>query len=305
MVFKVCLNAFRGKLGVVISIILILSCVYNYIKSSYFMCKLEKCSNVIMALFPRTIAIACVISRIVVIYNSFSAIFKYDNKIEVYEHHFPVQADKTIYRYIFIAVIVFFCFILIIPINLYRLYLIYYNIQDNALIAFFCFMYLQNINICVTEIQFILYCFGLYQKFQSINEDMSVLRSKTIVMNKYPLILKSDQPHSNHADSAFNNYSSSSMKECTFVNSIELLKMRHKFVSNSVADLNDLYNIQLTISLSTLLLMMLIDIYDVISMNFNSTKSEIQLCVWLIQYSFRFCMILLITNATTRQVILD
>lgn len=122
---------------------------------------------------------------------------------------------------------------------------------------------------------------------------MLVLRSKTIVI----LILNYNElhdTHGGHADSAdsLDDYSSpNSMKECTFVNNIELLKMRHQFVSNTVTDLNYLYNIQLAISLSILLLMTLIDIYDVMSMDFKSTKTKIQQYAWLVQYSFRFCMI--------------
>lgn len=65
------------------------------------MCKLEKFNDMmttamVMALFRRTVAITCTVSKITVTYNNLSAIFKYEIKIEEYEHTFRYTPTKRI-----------------------------------------------------------------------------------------------------------------------------------------------------------------------------------------------------------------
>lgn len=298
-------------LDIMISIILMLSAIYNYTKSSYVMCIVtSKCNNqtstTMCAMFPRVVAIACMISRITVTYKNMSAISNYKMKIKKYEHYFPINATKELFKRLIIVSIVFTYVILILPINVYRIYLLCQHYADDiVIIIFFSFMYIQNASMCITELQFIMYCFGLYQTFQLINEEISVLRSKTIVANKYPLVLKSNEDNKNSIVTVRrdDDFSSPITKDCPLVNSIELLKFRHQYVRVTVFDLNELYGIQLGLSLSVLFIMSLFDIYEVMSNEFNITKTNLLFYGWLLQYSFRFCTIILIIHITTTQVI--
>ena len=171
----------------------------------------------------------------------------------------------------------------------------------------FIMMYMQNAYICMIELQFITLGFSLYQKFQSINEDMCVLKSKSIVTNRYPWVLKPEPfgRGDSIGSEIFNdeNNFSSSTQQFSLANTVQLLRTRHKFVSNLINDLNNLYNMQLALSLSLLFIISLLDIYEVLLTGLAITSLHIILLSgWLLQYSFRFCMIVLIPHATAKQV---
>ncbi|KAE9523431.1 hypothetical protein AGLY_015983 [Aphis glycines] len=193
------------------------------------------------------------------------------------------------------------CAILILPVNGLRIYLLYDQFRDSAMVLFFSIMYLQNISLCITELQFIAYCFGLYLKYRSINEDMAILKSRTITINRYPSALNPGK-YNSICDSSGSNYDiCQTIKECQLVNSIESFRMRHRFVSDSVNDLNDIYSIQLGLSLFILLVMALFDIYEVVLTEYNIFQTYEMLLMWLSQYAFRFSMIVLTTHFTTKQ----
>ncbi|XP_015369075.1 PREDICTED: putative gustatory receptor 28b [Diuraphis noxia] len=139
----------------------------------------------------------------------------------------------------------------------------------------------------MTELQFLVYCFGLYVKYQSINEDLSAIKSETISMNRYPFVLKSEEHKS--------------IEVRPSVRSIELLKMRHQFVCQLVSDLNKIYSIQLGMSISVLFIMLLFDIYDVVATKLIKTKTLLLLYGWLTQYIFRFAIVILMSHVTTKQ----
>lgn len=302
---KLYLNKLRINLEVLISVIIVLSCIYNYVKASEIMCKLDRCltqtTETLLVIFPRSVAIASSVSRITAMYKSKNAAPKYKKKIEEYEFYFPISIEKKKCRRIFVAVIIFFYVSIILPINLYRLYLISRYNGESIVIFFFFFIYIQNWSLCITEIQFIHCCFGLYQKFQLINEEMFTLKSITIIKNRYPLVLKSKESTKNSKI-----YSSEDFlwktKQPSFDNCIELLKFRHQFVSNSITDLNELYGVQVGVSISVLFIMSLFDIYEVVTTKSNVTKTYTLLYGWMLQYTSRFCAIVLTTHVTTRQV---
>lgn len=308
---KFYLLKYRGHLELTISIIILLTCIYIFIEPSHVTCTVHDCMNQrsssIRKMFPRTVAVACLISKIANMYNNISAFFVYEKQIERYEFYFPTHDCKNNVRRLFIIITISLYIIIILPINVMRLYFIFKQNEKYVSIVFFTTMYVQNACICVIELQFITRCFSLYQKFQSINEDLYGLKSKSIVTSSYPWILK---PESFGRDDScgskfFNdkNDFSTSTNEFTLANNIELLRTRHKFVSDMISDLNKLYNIQLALSLSVLFVMALLDIYVVLFTRFDITRSHlILLSGWLLQYSFRFCVIVLTPHATTKQV---
>lgn len=294
---------------IVFSILLLLSCIHNCVYAAYIVCLLEICnsstSKMVWALFPRVVATTCMISRFMIIYNNINEISKYKTKIKNYELHFPVNTQQENFHRFFIIILTTTCIILILSTNIYRIILLYYHVKRIEIIILHLLMYVQNFSMCVTELQFVGYCFGLFLKFKSINEEMSIMKLKTINANKYPLILKPDDHIISHCVGLDCNDDLCWRIKVQPVagNTVELLKMRHQFVSNAVKFLNEMYGIQLGLSLCTLFLMSLFDIYDVVSGDFNVSTTNVLLYGWVMQYSFRFCMIVLIPHATTKQVI--
>lgn len=305
--FKKCLIKFYNYLSIGFSIILLLSCVYNYVNATHIIYILEiynsSTSTVVWALFPRAVAIACMISRCTVMYKNINDIILYEKKVKEYELYFPVNVCQNNYRCFFLIIIVTFCVVVILPVNIYRVCSLYYQYKNSKITILFLLMYVQNLSMCMTELKFVGHCFGLYQKFKLINEEMSVLKTKTILLNKYPLILKPEEHCNTHCiELEPNGDIFWKIKVHSLMNKIELLKMRHQFVSDAVKNLNELYGIQLGLSLCILFIMSLFDIYDVVSGDYNITSSNMLLYGWLMQYSFRFCMIVLISHTTTKQV---
>jgi len=290
--FKFFHNKLYRNIGLLISMFVLLSCFYTYIEAPNVMCLLNVCKNstitTMVSMFPRAVAIACTISRITVMYKSVSGMAKYKKKIKEYEVYYPITVDKENSRRFLIIVIVFLYSILILPFNVFRMFLIYYYFKNIKMIVYILLMYIQNVSMSMTEIQFMAYCFGLYAKFQSINEDMSTIKSKTISINRYPFVLKSEEHKS--------------VEVYPSVRSIELLKMRHQFVCESVSDLNEIYSIQLGMSISVLFIMLLFDIYEVVTSELVKTKSLFLLYGWLTQYIFRFIVVILMSHITTKQV---
>jgi len=301
-------NALYYNVKVVISIILVFSCVYSSVVAPHYMCKLNKCTTstytILIPMFPRAVAFVCMLSTIVVMYKNVNATFQYEKKIKRYEIYYPADVGKAHFR-IFIIVTVSLYVILVLPFNVIRIYFLYDHFRDKSMVLFFTLMYVQNASICITELQFIAHCFALYQKYRSINEDMAVLKSRTIVANRYPTVLNSGKYNSIRGGSNSNDDVCQQIKECQLVNSVESLKMRHRFVSDSVSDLNDIYCAQLGLSLFLLLVMTLFDIYGVMFTEYYMTEMYWLLYVWFLQYGFRFCMIVLTTHVTTKQVIVN
>jgi len=285
-------NKFCSNIGLLISMFVLFSCVYNYIEAPNVMCTLNSCKNptisTMVSMFPRAVAIACMISRITVMYKNVSVMAKYKKKIKEYEVYYPITVDKKNSQRFLTIVIVFLYSMLILPVNVYRMYLIFHYYKNTKIIVYISLMYIQNVSMSITEIQFLVHCFGLYAKFQSINEDMSTIKSKTISINRYPFVLKSEEHKS--------------VEVYPSVRSIELLKMRHQFVCESVSDLNEIFSIQLGMSISVLFIMLLFDIYEVVTNEVVKTKSLILLYGWLTQYIFRFVVVILMSHITTKQV---
>lgn len=109
-------------------------------------------------------------------------------------------------------------------------------------------MYAQNMSICSMEIHFVLHCFGLYQKCILINEDMAVMKLETVNTYWYPVVLQSRETSDiccinlkTNDDSRANVYKLSSV--------IEILRLRHQFVREAFRVLNNLYGIQVGMSL--------------------------------------------------------
>lgn len=304
-----CLNKLKMYVEMVYSVLLVISCVYTYLRAPVVIYSLSSASNSavigIISMFSRSIAIVCLISRITILYKSASDFIVYKKKIECYELYYPVELLKKKVQRIFAISITLAYIAIIFPLNIYRIYLIYRNFRNMILVLFYMMMYLQNISICWTEICFVTHCIGLYLKFQTINNEMAELKSESIIENKFPIVLqtKGCNNHLTNPESTVGCVSSTSSVH-NLANSIELLRIRHQFVRGTVIELNNLYGIQIVLSVCVLFVMALFDIYAEVTNKDKVTKTHLLFYGWLLQYSFRFCIIVLSTHVTTKQVYL-
>lgn len=223
---------------------------------------------------------------------------KYKNNLDKYELYIPLNIYKKKYR-LFTIMITFAYIIIILPINVVRISLLYYTLSDIRICLFQTMMYIQNMSICWTEIFFITRCFGLYQHFKLINEEITVMKSKTIIANNYPVILQAVET----SNKIICQDLYPSIIDCHQLqaNRIEFLRMRHQFIRNLVGKLNNLYGVQLGLSLCVLFIMSIIDIYGELSNNFKS-RSKVLIYGWMLQYVLRFYAIIMTTHSTTKQV---
>jgi len=294
--FKFCSNKLRFYLEIMSSITLAMTCVYSCLNSSTYICTLVTCKDALItsvnSMFPRIIAVACFVSKISTMIKNITDFNKYNHKIKEYELYFPINVSQKLSWNIFTIFIGFAYISIILPLNIVRLYLIHYNKHTIEILIFFTTMYIQNWSICLIEIGYIARCFGLYQKFQIINEELAVLKTETISKNKYPVVLRNEI----HSDIV------NSPQYHTLATSIELLRMKHQFVRGALRDLNKLYGTQLGLSLVFLFILVLFDIYgEVISKN-AKTRSKIFIYGWILQYTFRCVAIIYTSHYTTKQV---
>lgn len=311
---------FFRNLEIFFSLALIITCIYSNIVIfpdwSDWVCKTEaKCNKSLISahvktIFPRTVAIVCMVSRIkTLLYDVKNRYGKYRSKIEAYEVYFPNGTGETNAYQTFVFLIVVTYAVIILPTNVVRVYFVNrnrYNSHSSATI-WFTLMYIQNGSICSSELHFMARCFGLYQKFRLINDDMDALKSEAVIVNRYPLVLQRStaaERGRNHArHTPYNGILSPQRVAVNMTaGSIELLRMRHQFVRDVFRDLSDLYGIQLALSLCALFLMTLCVCYgEYFSVNSREWYSSL-FYGWVLQFSFRFCAIVLTAHFTTKQV---
>ncbi|XP_025202804.1 uncharacterized protein LOC112599894, partial [Melanaphis sacchari] len=293
-------NAFVGRcrqrLEALFSLTLITGCLFNIALSPYCMCAMESCHEKVAevlvqvnTVLPRTLAVVCLVSRAKTMLHSASGAFsEYEKRTRKYKTCFPDGAGSA-----FVAFVVSVYAVTALPTNAYRLYMIHRDVGDRTVTVFFVLMYAQNLCTCSSEIHYVARCYGLYRRFCRINEDVSALKSATVVANRYPTALLF-QPSASHV-------SPPAAVTRPTADSVELLRMRHQCVRDAVGDLNDLYGVQLLLSLCVLCVMTVVDSYGEIFGVYTLAQSQVFLYAWLVHYLFRFCTIVLTTHFTMKQ----
>jgi hypothetical protein len=303
--FKLNLIKLRNYVEIIMSTILMFSSIFCFVNAPFVVCVFDECENLsktnILTIYPRSIAMSCLLSRITMMHKKAHSLKKYEKKIKDYEILYPISRNKNNVRRKTIAAIIAVCAVTIVPINVYRLISINMNYSRNITV-YFGLMYTQNMSQCVSELFFCAHCFELFQRFQIINEEMSALKSEIILKNNYPLILKTDKFDHNYIRLSSKSNCSLMIKAYPLVRMIEQLKLRHKCISNAVRKLNNMYDLLLGLSLGALFLMTLSVFYNIFSTSNRTEKHYTFYCFWLFQFGFRFCMIVTTIHITTKEV---
>lgn len=302
---KLNLIKLRNYVEIIISTILVFSSIYCFVNAPFVVCVFYECKNLskttILTMYPRSICIGCLLSRILMLYKKAHSLKKYEKKIKEYETLYPISRNKNYVRRRTIVAILAVCVVTIVPINVYKLKLLHIDFPRKITI-YYGLLYAQNMSQCVSELIFCSYCFELFQRFQAINEEMYALKSETIVRNSYPLVLKTDKHDHNYIGPSSKSDRFLMIKVYPLVRMIEQLKLRHKCISNALRKLNNLYDFLLGLSLGVLFLMTLSDVYEILSTSQRTAKQSIFYYFWLFQYGFRFCMIVTTIHITTKEV---
>lgn len=300
-----------NKFQYVYSILLVITCIYNLINASQYLCKLDHwCvifSKVLIEMYDRILDSVTFLSRINIMLKAEKNVTKYKAIINAFEVYSPMSPTELKINKIFSCVIVFLCLIIIIPINFIRIYYLYFHEADYdlSLLVYYIFKYIQNLSICCIETQFVSQCFMVYVKFRGINEDLKKLKEENINRTKYPFIASLSIPTWNDFEKSIqcvrydHDFYRPRFKSHPMANTVEILRIRYWLSRQAVDILNNLFGIQMGLSVIFLWIMALYDIYYAI---FLDSSSKLLAFGWLLQYSLRLCMIILVAHFTTKQV---
>lgn len=285
------------------------SCVYNFLVTPKIICMLEggcdsALSTVIKGLFARVVASTCFASRLSILLKGKNQLITYKKNIDLFHTLTPMDHSETERLKKISSLVVLLCILLTTPFNVLRISSL---IRTNVAIpCFFLLMYIQNISMCFIESHFIFLCFVLYQKFAAINQDLMALKVDTILRNKYPFTSQIEEKfgesknNDNHSKEILHYLTAA----CPMTSCIEQLKIKHRFLRESVRNLNDLFGVHLGLSMCSLCLYAMFDLYYHIMGIINPSKSGVLIYGWILQYTFRFGAVTILAHLTMKQVIL-
>lgn len=301
-----------NKFQCIYSVLVLTTCVYNITTASQVICKLDQwCqlfSPAMVAMYTRVLAFTTLLSRIVIMVQSKNTLLKYKTTIKAFEMYSQLLPTEIKNYKICSFVVVFICLIIILPINISRLYYLfnYESTYDNSLLIYYLFIYIQNLSMCCIETQFVTQCFMIYTQFRKINDDLENLKNENINNVKYPFMMglisnanQKDCKKSLQCVRYDKDFYIPSFKSHPIANTVEILRIKHWLTRQAVDILNSLFGIQMGLSVFLLWVMALIDIYYEI---FYNSPSKILVYGWLLQYSLRLFMIILAAHYTSKQV---
>lgn len=223
----------------------------------------DSLSTQIKGLFMRTVAVSCLISKIMAMHKGKSELILYTKNIEKFHIMTPMPHSE-------IRVLKNVSFILIVSSLLLTAPANYVRILDatsfesgSSSVLAHAFKYIQNFSMYCVETHFTILCFILYHKFVDINRDLMALKIDTIVRNKYPFMTRSRENYGkNNTNYDYNrevlHFLAAGHPMIDFV---EQLKSKHKLVREATKNLNELFGIHLGLSICSLCLFTMFDLY--------------------------------------------
>lgn len=304
---------------ILFSVMIIITCIFNLIYAHVAVYKIDDWSEAIST--SLTVLDCCVVatftlvSRHIILYNIMQCGDKYQkyNKtlrsLDIYSSMTKVILNQC---RSFSLTVFSLCILIILPINSIKLYSLYNKHPDKIFITtYFFFFYSQNLSMCFIENHFVDECFMIYRQFRQVNEDLKNIKYECIDYSKFPFIIGTTNSVLDILPSIVYNkdFYSSKDKDHPLANIVELLKIRHWLTREAVFDLNYLFSIHLGLSLISLGVLALFDIYTELFHYFINTKldstmfrTKLLFSGWILQYSFRFCVVTITSHITTKEV---
>ncbi|VVC31514.1 7TM chemoreceptor [Cinara cedri] len=303
------------------SVLLMATCVYNFSVATQILCKMDQWCTIfstpMVAMYDWVLACTTLLSRITIMVQSKRNFVKYKATVKAFEVYSPTSPAQLKNYELFSLSVVLLCLTVILPANVTRLYYLYYyeTRKDRALVIYYIFLYMQNLSMCCVETQFVSQCFAVYTKFREINGDLKELKDENNVgRGKYPFtmaVVSETPPRAKvvgkgvactslqgHVCGYDMGFYKSWFNGHPMANAVELLRIRHWLIRHAVETLNGFFGIHMGLSVFVLCVMALLDIYYEI---FHDSPSKLLVFGWLLQYSLRIFMIILVAHCTTKQ----
>lgn len=314
-----CINIFHSdsnKIQILFSILIIITCVFNLICAPLIVHEIDDWSDAmstsLTVLQSRVVAIASLISRGIILYKiQFNKTQKYKMTMESFDIYSPMNSIALNQCKLFSLTVFFLCLVTILPMNFIKVYNLYNNHPDGFFISiYFLFFYLQNFSMCLIENHFTDQCFMVYKRFREINDDLKCIKVQYVDYEKFPFLRETINSYSTTQSCVIydKDFYCPKDKEHPLANTVEILKIRHWLTREVVIDMNNLFANLLGLSILTLCVLVLFDIYTYVFHYFTTHldssifRSKLLFFGWTLQYSFRFCVIAITSNITTKQV---
>lgn len=262
------------------------------------------------------VSFSIIFSSLIKLYNMKYKYHKYKKTLESFDIYIPTNALCSSRIQFSSLIIISICVIVILPVNSYKLWNIFHNHSKPVLMtSYFLLHYIENFCLCCTEIHFVIQCLTVLSKFRDINNDLKKLGAEInkndtekSSMVDYKLNKSMDHSTLSHVIVYENEFYRPKNKGFPLTNIIELLRIKHWIAREAIKDLNNLFGIHLGLSIFHLIIITLFDVYAEVFHSYM--KSEIdaifrtswQFMLWMLQYSFRFSMIVITAQNTTKQV---
>lgn len=269
------------------------------------------------------------LSRAMSVYNAKYKYQKYKTTLEGFEIYLPATAvaSNGFKRFSLVATSAYVAIVL--PTNCLKLYYLYNNHPKAALmVTYFVFYYVQNLSLCFTELHFVIQCFVVYTKFRQINEQLNRIDDERncddVVTTAHPTaavlpiagkaVFAPTTSHRSDGRAVIvyeRDFYHPRDRGCwPLANTIELLRIRHWLTREAVNDLNDLFGLRIGLSIVSIATAMLFDLYTEVFYTYTNTmfekpifRSNFLFFAWMLQYSFRFCIVVMTAHTSTQQVI--
>lgn len=297
----------HNKWQVIYSTLLMMSCVFNFYYTPTIVCLLDnQCddsmSSVIKGMFVRVVSVTGFISRVVLLFKGKINLVKYKENMDIFHTFTPMTPSDVDGLNRVSTRVILCCILLTVPINLTRVWILWDLIGSS--IVFVSLAYIQNFSMYCIETHYTVLCFILYQKFAGINKDLLTLKINTIMRNKYPFMSKTGEKYlkNNNKIDCNKEILYSLAAGCPMSDIVENLKIKHKLCCEAIIHLNNLFGIQLGLSLCALCLYTMFDLYYHLVGILEHSKSNDLIYGWILQYSVRFVIVTVLPHATTKQV---
>jgi len=315
----------NDMLQILYSVILFITCIVMAIMSPYIALEFDDWSTAfsmsITMLICKTVNVSSFISRMIVIYNVKFKYQKYKTTLEGFEIYIPLNTTALKHIKYFSFTVIFLCMIIIISTNFLKLYYIFNNHTNPILMStYFLFYYINNMSMVCTELHFAIQCFVVYTKFRDINEKLIQIHDEQNYYNysvRYPFTVSRQSrmtpkgsDDTTPCDIIYEkDFYYSKDKVSPLANTIELLRIKHWLTREAVNDLKGLFGFQMGLSIISIVTALLIDIFiEVFHSNAYSSdnkpifRSNFLFIGWMLQYSLRFCIIVISAHNLSKQV---
>lgn len=318
------LKTIGGLLKLAGEIAIAASCIFNIAMPPSFQCtQVGGCedvkSSLLVGIFGQSLSVTCFVWFVVIWMQVYRCtVTVYYQWIESLETYSPTSGHERQMHRVFNVAVVSTCLLITVPVNMARLFKLYASGQGTGVIVYFGLMYTHNLTLCMREMYFVTLCHVLYTKFVTVNGDLERISEEFAdkrlraaadlrrPREDAPNDSRSKRPEYDWIVLGDEDIYRSRTTGQPLADAIERLKIKHWLVREALHQLKCTFTVPIGLSLFNLCVMALWDIYYHMINVFVQNKgadinSTIYIYLWLIQYMFRFFIIVRTVHNTMKQ----